>query len=96
MIGVKSTALAWGEKTKEVASYLSLAMFGLMASAGYSSGIGLLYYPALSASFLFMRDMLKKVDIDDRESCNNFFVKNRLFGAFILASIILGKLPINP
>ncbi len=95
MIGVKSTALAWGERTKEISHYLNYAMFGLLMGAGYSSGIGAIYYPLVAANTFFMRDMIKKVDIDNRESCNNFFVRNRVYGFMILLSIILGKIQLS-
>ena len=91
MIGVKSTALAWGDNTKRIATYLNMGMVGLLAGAGYSSGIGLLYYPGIAANFLYMRDLIQKVDLNDRASCNKFFVRNSLFGFFVLTSIILGK-----
>lgn len=67
-------------------------MLGLLAGAGYMSGLGWLYYPGVAANFAFMRNLIQKVDLNNRESCNNFFVKNRVFGTFILLSIILGKL----
>jgi len=92
MIGVKSTALAWGDRTKEISNYLNLVMFGCLSAAGYMSEIGWPYYPAIAGTAFFMKNMLDKVDINNREACDNFFRKNRVFGFLVLLSILIGKI----
>lgn len=96
MIGVKSTALAWGDRTKEISNYLNLVMFGCLSAAGYMADIGGLYYPALAGTTFFMKTMLDKVDINNKESCDHFFRKNRVFGFLVLLSILIGKISQSP
>jgi 4-hydroxybenzoate polyprenyltransferase len=53
-IGVKSTALAWGEHTKTIMQGLAAVQLGLFWYAGLSAGLGLPYFPACIAAHLYL------------------------------------------
>ncbi len=71
-------------------------MFGCLTAAGYVSEIGLIYYPAIFGATIFMKKMIDKVDLNNREACDKFFRSNRYFGFVVLLSILLGKAFNNP
>ena len=39
-LGLKSTAIAWGNNTKKIASMYSVAMVGGLGISGYAAGLG--------------------------------------------------------
>ncbi len=88
---MKSTAVAWGDRTKEICEYLNVVVTGLLAASGYVEGLNLLFYPMLVVSAVYLRSILKTLNIDDRESCHKFFVNNRIYALLVALSILLGK-----
>jgi 4-hydroxybenzoate polyprenyltransferase len=88
---VKSTALAWGDKTKQICEYLNVVITGLLAASGYVEGLNMAFYPMLGVSAWYLRGILKQLDIDNRESCNKFFENNRVYAVLVALSILLGK-----
>jgi 4-hydroxybenzoate polyprenyltransferase len=90
-IGIKSTALVFGERSLQwVALFYTLAL-GFLALSGWSVGLGHGFYALLivAASFVFVELALWRMD--DAENCRKRFEHNRDFGLIILAGIILGK-----
>lgn len=74
--GIKSTALAWGDKTKPILNTLAVGQAVTYGLAGVMNSMGPFYY--LSAAWAFQRlfSQIRKVDLDDQKSCWNAFTGN--------------------
>jgi len=90
-IGVKSTALTWGDKTKERLNQLNLMALGLNLLGGYMAGMNWMYYPGVLSSNAFLSHIIRSFDMNDRKSCDTFFKYNKWYGVMIFLSILLGK-----
>ena len=91
MIGVKSTALTWGDNTKKVTTILNCFSFAGLTAAGYLTDLSAFYYPLLVLSHLHMYKIVKNVDLDDPEACKSAFIALRYFGYLVMLSIVVGK-----
>lgn len=76
--GIKSTALAWGPKTKKICYTLTAGQFALYTLAGINSGLlwGPGFIGGLSIFAYRVFTMIKKVDLDDPKSCWKKFLGN--------------------
>lgn len=76
--GIKSTALAWGPKTKNICYTLTTGQFALYTLAGLNSGLlwGPGFITGLSIFAYRVFTMIKKVDLDDPRSCWKHFLGN--------------------
>ena len=76
--GIKSTALAWGSRTKKICYTLSAGQFVLYTLAGINSGLlwgpGFIGGLSIFAYRIFI--MIKKVDLDNPKSCWKAFLSN--------------------
>ena len=77
-VGIKSTALAWGSRTKKICYTLSAGQFVLYTLAGINSGLlwgpGFIGGLSIFAYRIFI--MIKKVDLDNPKSCWKAFLSN--------------------
>lgn len=74
--GIKSTALAWGDKTKPICYGMTLAQMGLFAVAGYLNSMGPGFViGGIYGGYRIFR-MIKKVDLDDPANCWYYFKDN--------------------
>jgi 4-hydroxybenzoate polyprenyltransferase len=92
LIGVKSTALRLGAKSKEwIAGFYTLALSAwLMAGALNHSGIMYLVgITGVTAHFFYQ---VQSVKFDNAESCMKVFRSNTLLGWILFAAIIADKL----
>ncbi|MGB0696017.1 MAG: 4-hydroxybenzoate octaprenyltransferase [Rhodospirillaceae bacterium] len=91
LVGVKSSALALGERTKPALLIFTAVMIGLWAAAGATAGLGWGYWPLLAgvAGFLVWQSL--KVDIHDPKDCLARFKANRFVGWGLLAAILAGQ-----
>lgn len=76
--GIKSTALAWGEKTKTICNTLGVIQIGTLGLAGFNSGLlmgpGFLCGLGIFTYRLF--DMIRRVDLDNPQDCWKWFQNN--------------------
>ncbi|ODV95630.1 hypothetical protein PACTADRAFT_50327 [Pachysolen tannophilus NRRL Y-2460] len=74
--GIKSTALAWGNNSKSIFKGLTAIQMGCFALSGYMNTMG----PGFAISTIIgsyrLFQMIKKVDLDDPQSCWNSFQSN--------------------
>ncbi|XP_060204842.1 4-hydroxybenzoate polyprenyltransferase, mitochondrial [Lycium barbarum] len=91
-VGVKSTALRFGDSTKEWISGFGLACISSLALSGVNANIGWPYYAFLTAASGQLAWQILTVDLSSRADCNRKFVSNKWFGAFIFGGILSGKL----
>ena len=71
-----------------ILSALSVCCFGL---GGLNAGFGAAYFTGLAAVSAHYSWQLKKLNIEDRQTCWDLFVSNRWLGLILLMSIIGGK-----
>ena len=91
-LGVKSSALRLGEKTRP---YL-FAFYGLaiawLALAGYLAALAWPYYAGLALGLAQLFWQAGKVDLDSSGDCLVKFRSNRIFGWIVLAGLIAAQL----
>ena len=89
--GVRSTALHFGEDTKEnLGAFAGLAVAGLVG-AGAGAGVAWPFYAGVAgaASHLFWQ--IRTVDLDDPEDCAAKFRSNATYGGLVFLSAVAGK-----
>ena len=93
LIGVKSTALLFGERTKPIlAVFYTLAVL-LIALAGWSVGAGIVFSLGLFAFAAHLSWQMRRLDIADPANCLAVFKSNRdagliLFGALVIEAMM--------
>ncbi|MEV7866605.1 UbiA family prenyltransferase [Streptomyces sp. NPDC088124] len=91
-IGVKSSALLFGEATKTwLAVFIALSVGGVLW-AGSQTSIGWAFYLVVAVAGVYLSTLLVRVDLDDPKSCWDAFVANTYFGWIVLAAVIAGRL----
>jgi 4-hydroxybenzoate polyprenyltransferase len=89
LIGIKSTALLFRERTKPMlASFYALAM-ALIALAGWSAGAGLVFALGLLAFAAHLAWQIARLDVDDPINCLMVFKSNRDAGLILFAGLVL-------
>ncbi|KAK7247114.1 hypothetical protein RIF29_41991 [Crotalaria pallida] len=91
-VGVKSTALRFGDSTKEWITGFGIACLGNLALSGFNAEIGWPYYAFLAAASGQLCWQILTVDLSSRADCNRKFVSNKWFGAIIFGGILAGRL----
>ncbi len=94
LVGVKSSALALGTRTRPALVVFVTLMAGLFAAAGWLAGLGWPFYPLLGAAYAHLLWQSVRVDIDDAADCLTVFRSNRYVGWMVLAAILAGKAPL--
>ncbi|EST32793.1 UbiA family prenyltransferase [Streptomyces niveus] len=90
-IGVKSSALLFGEATKAwLAVFIVLSVGGVLW-AGSQTSIGWAFYLIVVLAGIYLSYLVVRVDLDDPKSCWDTFVANTYFGWIILAAVVAGK-----
>jgi 4-hydroxybenzoate polyprenyltransferase len=90
MIGIKSTALKFGDNTRPWLWGFYAATAGLLTAAGWAAGLGWPYYTALAVGAGHLVWQLVTIDIDSPDDCRAKFHANRFFGFIVLAGMIAG------
>jgi 4-hydroxybenzoate polyprenyltransferase len=91
-IGVKSSALALGARTRPFLVIVYAAAAALWGAAGAVAGLGALFYLALAAAFLQLLWQTARVDTGDPGDCLAKFRSNRIVGWLLFAGIVVGHL----
>ncbi|MFE9295908.1 UbiA family prenyltransferase [Streptomyces niveus] len=90
-IGVKSSALLFGDATKAwLAVFIVLSVGGVLW-AGSQTSIGWAFYLIVVLAGIYLSYLVVRVDLDDPKSCWDTFVANTYFGWIILAAVVAGK-----
>ena len=92
-IGVKSTAILFGEQDKRVIGYLQLALLAVLVGIGLLTGRGWIYYLGLLVAAWFA--LYQQYLIRDRkpDECFKAFLNNNAFGLIIFCGLLLDYLP---
>ena len=92
LIGIKSTALLFGDNTKAaLAIFFSLAVV-LIGLAGGLAGAGVYFVAGLAGFAVHLAWQISKIDIADPELCLRLFKSNRDAGLILFAGMILDAL----
>lgn len=87
-IGVKSTAILFGEYDRQIVGGLQLLMLALLACVGVQLGLGLPFYLGLSAASAFFVYQQKLIYHREKADCFKAFLNNHWFGATIFAGLV--------
>jgi len=89
LVGLKSTALLFGAKTKPMLALFSAAAAVLIGAAGYAAHAGFVFALGLLAFAAHLGWQIVRIDIDDPESCLRIFRSNRDAGLILFAAMVL-------
>jgi 4-hydroxybenzoate polyprenyltransferase len=90
-VGIKSTALKFGERTRPWLFAFYAATVLLLGVGGYLAALAWPYYVALAAVALQLAWQAGRVNIADPSDCLVKFRSNRLVGWIVLAGIVAGQ-----
>ncbi|KAJ7968238.1 4-hydroxybenzoate polyprenyltransferase, mitochondrial [Quillaja saponaria] len=90
--GVKSTALLFGDSTKQWTTGFAIASIGGFAFSGFHSGLGWAYYVCLAAAAGHLAWQIWTVDLSSADDCSSKFVSNQWFGAIVFGGTLAGRL----
>ncbi|XP_002988480.2 4-hydroxybenzoate polyprenyltransferase, mitochondrial [Selaginella moellendorffii] len=91
-VGVKSTALRFGDHTCLWLTGFSAASVSFLALAGYNTGIGWPFCGGVLGTACHFAWQLQTLDISNSDDCNRKFGSNKWLGAIVFGGIVLGKL----
>ena len=92
-IGVRSTALLFGEKTIPILSGFSVGTLALLAVAGDAAGlVSWPWYVGLVGTGLHLGWQVQGAKLDDPTNLQKRFASNKWLGALVFSSIVAGKL----
>jgi len=92
LIGIKSTALLFGQRTRPMLAIFFAAAVILIGAAGWSAGGGLLFALGVLAFAGHLAWQTLRLDIDDPALCLALFKSNRDAGLILFAALILDAL----
>ena len=88
-LGLKSTAILFGDKDQLIVGALQLSTFWLLTLVGYLNGLGVIYYLGLVGASVFF--VYQQYLIRDRKPalCTVAFLNNNWFGMVVFISMAL-------
>ena len=89
LIGIKSTALLFRERTKPMLALFYALAVALIGLAGWSAGAGLLFALGLLAFAAHLAWQIARLDVDDPIDCLVVFKSNRDAGLILFAGLVL-------
>ena len=89
LIGIKSTALLFRERTKPMLALFYALAVALIALAGFSAGAGLIFALGLLAFALHLAWQIARLDVEDSVNCLAVFKSNRDAGLILFAGLVL-------
>jgi 4-hydroxybenzoate polyprenyltransferase len=89
LIGIKSTALLFRERTKPMLGVFYALAVLLIAAAGWSAGGGLVFALGLLGFAAHLAWQIARLDIEDPDNCLSVFKSNRDAGLILFAALVL-------
>ncbi|MBU0500565.1 MAG: 4-hydroxybenzoate octaprenyltransferase [Gammaproteobacteria bacterium] len=93
-IGVKSTAILFGEQDRLIIGLLQAVMLSLLLAMGLLAGLGVFYYLGFglaTASAIYQQYLIRN---RERHACFTAFLNNYYFGLFLFLGLLLDYLPL--
>ncbi|CAG2056013.1 unnamed protein product [Timema podura] len=92
LLGIKSTALKFGDKTKLCLSGFSSTMVSGLVLSGLQCDQTWPYYTAVGLVAAHLAKQLYTLDINNPTDCSNKFISNQRVGLLLFLGIVLGTL----
>ena len=92
LIGIKSTALLFGENTHPMLVAFYAGAVALIALAGVLAGGGLIFAAGMVAFAAHLGWQVKRLDVNDPALCLRLFKSNRDAGLILFAALVLEAL----
>jgi 4-hydroxybenzoate polyprenyltransferase len=92
LIGVRSTARKFGERTRPFLAACYAAALALLLVAGWLKGLSWWFAPGLMLPAALLAHQVVRLDIHDPALCLRLFQANREVGLAIAAAFLLGRL----
>jgi 4-hydroxybenzoate polyprenyltransferase len=89
LIGIKSTALLFGERTKPMLAVFYTLAVALIAVAGWMAGGGIVFAIGLAAFAAHLAWQIARLDIGDPDQCLVVFKSDRDAGLILFAGLLL-------
>jgi 4-hydroxybenzoate polyprenyltransferase len=89
LVGLKSTALLFGARTKLALTLFYSAAVVLIGLAGWSAGAGNVFALGLAAFSAHLAWQIWRIEIDDSDLCLALFKSNRTAGLILFAGLVL-------
>ena len=96
LIGIKSTALKFGDRTTTVLWELSTTMLFALGGSGYMAGLGWPFFLGLGGVGAHLAWQTFAVNLNDPKDCMKKFKSNHYLGLLIFLSIVGGNLLATP
>lgn len=90
LVGVRSTARLFGEKTRPFLATCYVATIVALAAAGWLAGLGIWFFPALCVPAALLARQVIALDIHDPALCLHLFRANREVGLAVALAILAG------
>ena len=91
LVGIKSTALKFGDASPQWVTFFYMATIVLTALAGWLAGLNWTFYPALLPAAAQLAWQVVTLDIHDPKNCLVRFKSGRDFGLLLFAAIVVGQ-----
>jgi 4-hydroxybenzoate polyprenyltransferase len=91
-IGVKSTAILFGDYDRHIMGALQIVMLGLLVIVGRMQGLGLFYYAGLLVAAGLAVYQQKLIFRREKTLCFKAFLNNNWFGLAVFAGLVLDYL----
>ena len=89
LVGLKSTARLFGERTKPMLAAFFAAACVLIGIAGFGAGAGLAFALGLAGFAVHLAWQVRRLDISDPALCLRLFKSNRDAGLILFAGLVL-------
>jgi 4-hydroxybenzoate polyprenyltransferase len=89
LIGIKSTALLFGKRTKPMLALFYALAVVLLGAAGFAAGAGLVFALGLLAFAAHLTWQIGRLDIADSDNCLAVFKSDRDAGLILFAGLLL-------
>jgi 4-hydroxybenzoate polyprenyltransferase len=89
LIGIKSTAILFGQDTRQMLVVFYALAVALIGLAGAMAGGGRIFALGLAAFALHLSWQIARIDIDDPALCLKLFKANRDAGLILFAAMLL-------
>ncbi len=91
LVGVKSTARLFAEKTRPFLAVCYAATIALLVLAGWLAGLSAFFYAALALPAALLAWQVRALDIDNPGLCLRLFRANREVGLAVGLAVLLGR-----